>query len=79
VNGFEDWALWIDIMSRGYDVAVLDEPLFHYRVKEHSMFTDICKNYDALRNQLRTLYHHAYAACPPASQISGPLPAGDRR
>jgi GT2 family glycosyltransferase len=30
---YEDWNMWIDILKRGYDVAVLDEPLFHYRIK----------------------------------------------
>jgi len=61
VNGFEDWALWIDILSRGYEAEVIDEPLFHYRVKERSMFTDICANHAALVDQLKSLYHQAFA------------------
>lgn len=31
--GYEDWNLWLDILKRGWKVAVVDEPLFHYRVK----------------------------------------------
>jgi glycosyltransferase involved in cell wall biosynthesis len=30
---FEDWNLWIDILKRGWKVAVVNEPLFHYRTK----------------------------------------------
>jgi GT2 family glycosyltransferase len=30
---YEDWNLWLDLVERGWDIAVLNEPLFHYRVK----------------------------------------------
>lgn len=79
VDGYEDWGLWIDIMSRGYDVAVLDEPLFLYRVKEKSMFTQICKQHTALRGQLRSLYHAAFSTEPGRVEISAAAAAGDRR
>jgi glycosyltransferase involved in cell wall biosynthesis len=32
VDGYEDWNLWIDILKRGWKHAVVNEPLFHYRV-----------------------------------------------
>lgn len=32
IHGMEDWNLWISILERGWRVAVLNEPLFHYRV-----------------------------------------------
>lgn len=32
VDGYEDWNLWIDILKRGWKHAVINEPLFHYRV-----------------------------------------------
>jgi glycosyltransferase involved in cell wall biosynthesis len=39
VLGYEDWNMWIDILKRGWTVAVVNEPLFHYRVKPVSMIT----------------------------------------
>lgn len=35
--GYEDWNLWIDILKRGWKMAVKSEPLFHYRCREHTM------------------------------------------
>ena len=31
-DGYEDWNLWISILKRGWKHAVVNEPLFHYRV-----------------------------------------------
>jgi glycosyltransferase involved in cell wall biosynthesis len=31
VDGYEDWNLWIDILKRGWKMAIVNEPLFHYR------------------------------------------------
>lgn len=31
VPGYEDWALWTDILRRGWKMAVVNEPLFLYR------------------------------------------------
>lgn len=39
VLGYEDWNMWIDILKRGWTIAVVNEPLFHYRVKPVSMIT----------------------------------------
>jgi glycosyltransferase involved in cell wall biosynthesis len=36
-EGCEDWNLWVDILKRGWTVAVLNEPLFFYRRKPTSM------------------------------------------
>jgi glycosyltransferase involved in cell wall biosynthesis len=38
--GYEDWNLWIDIVKRGYTIAILPEAIFHYREKPHSMLKD---------------------------------------
>jgi glycosyltransferase involved in cell wall biosynthesis len=35
--GIEDWDLWIGIIERGYQAAVLSDPLFEYRVRPGSM------------------------------------------
>ena len=31
VDGYEDWNLWIDILKRDWKMAIVNEPLFHYR------------------------------------------------
>jgi glycosyltransferase involved in cell wall biosynthesis len=31
VDGYADWNMWIDILKRGWRMAVVNEPLFHYR------------------------------------------------
>jgi glycosyltransferase involved in cell wall biosynthesis len=35
--GSEDWALWVSIVKAGYEVRVLPEYLFHYRVHADSL------------------------------------------
>lgn len=35
--GYEDWHLWIDILKRGWKMAIVNESLFHYRCREHTM------------------------------------------
>lgn len=37
VDGAEDWGLWAGIISKGWQVRVLPEYLFHYRVHSKSM------------------------------------------
>lgn len=34
---YEDWNLWICILKHGWKVAVVNEPLFHYNLKDGSM------------------------------------------
>jgi glycosyltransferase involved in cell wall biosynthesis len=36
-NGFEDWDFWISITERDYQIFVIEEPLYFYRVKAESM------------------------------------------
>jgi glycosyltransferase involved in cell wall biosynthesis len=37
VDGYEDWELWLRLMSRGLRFAHIPEPLFHYRVRQSSL------------------------------------------
>lgn len=37
--GYEDWNLWIDILKRGWKMAVVNKPLFNYRTKTFSVWT----------------------------------------
>lgn len=45
---YEDWNMWIDLMKRGWHFTVLNEPLFHYRVRKGSMVTG-CTQEEHLR------------------------------
>lgn len=37
VLGKEDMAFWLDVLHEGGDVVILQEPLFFYRIRSHSM------------------------------------------
>lgn len=39
VPGWEDWFLWLDILSRNWRMASINEPLFHYRRRENHLGT----------------------------------------
>jgi glycosyltransferase involved in cell wall biosynthesis len=61
VYGYEDWNLWIDILKRGWKVAVLQEPLFHYRVKEKSMMTEMLQyHHGEMVNQINKNHPELY-------------------
>jgi glycosyltransferase involved in cell wall biosynthesis len=54
--GYEDWNLWLDILKRGWEVAVVNEPLFHYRIKPVSMVTEASKVRDGLTRLVHLLH-----------------------
>jgi glycosyltransferase involved in cell wall biosynthesis len=56
VLGYEDWNMWLDILKRGWAVAVVNEPLFHYRVKPVSMITQATKKHDGLVRIIHLLH-----------------------
>jgi len=41
VEGYEDLALWCDLLSRGKKVVTIPEVLWQYRIKKESMYTKI--------------------------------------
>jgi glycosyltransferase involved in cell wall biosynthesis len=43
-EGCEDWELWVSILKKGWSVATLNEPLFHYRRKPVSMVSSMNRN-----------------------------------
>ncbi|MBR6132879.1 MAG: glycosyltransferase family 2 protein [Bacteroidales bacterium] len=51
--GFEDWDLWLSILSKDSTVYQIDEPLFFYRKKSQSMTT-------TTHEQMRNLYSIIY-------------------
>jgi glycosyltransferase involved in cell wall biosynthesis len=56
VLGYEDWEMWIQILKRGWKVAVVNEPLFHYRVKPVSMITQATKLHSGLVRLIHLLH-----------------------
>jgi len=56
VTGYEDWGLWVDILSRGWKMAVLNEPLFFYRTGCNAANTAADKRRDEL-TRLITEWH----------------------
>lgn len=36
-DGYEDWDFWINAMTHGYKITVIDEPLYNYRKRRESM------------------------------------------
>jgi len=56
VLGYEDWNMWLDILKRGWTVAVVNEPLFHYRVKPVSMITQATKVHGGLVRLIHLLH-----------------------
>ncbi len=50
--GYEDWDFWIGCAEHGWLASILPEPLFHYRVKAASMFTEAVEHDAELRAQI---------------------------
>lgn len=53
IYGFEDWDLWLSILSKDSTVYQIDEPLFFYRKKSQSMTT-------TTHEQMREIYSIIY-------------------
>lgn len=56
--GYEDYHLWFDLFSRGKTLAVIQEPIVNYRVKEQSMITVAQSHHDELMNQIKKDFKH---------------------
>jgi len=59
--GYEDYALWFDMLTRKKTIALIREPLVNYRLKEHSMIHDAQAHHAELMAQIRKDYPHAFA------------------
>lgn len=51
--GWEDWALWIDLLKRQKVVCMLQKPLVLYRTKQQSMIIEANKHSNELYAQIR--------------------------
>lgn len=56
--GFEDWDFWLSLLKKGDNVYRIEEPLFHYRIKEVSMKTHLLSNKKNLEEAYIQLYHN---------------------
>lgn len=56
VLGYEDWEMWISIMKRGWTVAILNEPLFHYTVRAGSMISQSKTQHNGLVRLIHLLH-----------------------
>ncbi len=59
--GYEDYALWFDLLSRGKKIALIREPLVNYRIKAHSMIHDAQAHHEELMTQIRKDFPHVFA------------------
>jgi glycosyltransferase involved in cell wall biosynthesis len=56
-GGYEDWDFWISLLEvNDWEIDCVKKPLFHYRVKKGSMYTEARKNHLELYG--RILYNH---------------------
>lgn len=56
IDGFEDYDLAIDLMSRGARYIAVNEVLFHYRTRADSMLSTAMKKRDSIMAEMRR--HH---------------------
>lgn len=51
-RGYEDWDFWVGCVEKGLVARRIPEALFHYRIKEQSMYTESLKFDQELRAQI---------------------------
>ncbi len=56
VDGYADWNLWIDILKRGWRMAVINEPLFHYRFLGDAANFEADQNREELTRLIRSFH-----------------------
>jgi glycosyltransferase involved in cell wall biosynthesis len=54
--GYEDWELFLSLLERGWQVAVVNEPLFHYRIRSGTMISKAVKAHDGLVKLIHLLH-----------------------
>lgn len=60
VWGYEDMALWIDLLKRGAKLVILQDVLVMYRTKEQSMIHTAQQHHEELMNQIRFDHKELY-------------------
>ena len=57
---YEDWELWLNILSLGWNLRVVNEPLFHYRHVESSLITRHAERHEERINNMKALHPEIY-------------------
>ena len=60
VHGMEDWDLWLKILERGWRVAILNEPLFRYRVGHTSTCGEVAGRRDDIVRAVKARHPGLY-------------------
>lgn len=58
--GYEDWHLWFDLFRRGKTIAIIQEQLLMYRVKDSSMITTANAHAQELYGQIQKDFPHLF-------------------
>ncbi len=58
--GYEDYHLWFDILNRGKNIMVIQDPMVMYRVKEQSMIHSAQAHHEELMEQIRKDFPHLW-------------------
>lgn len=58
--GYEDLAIWFDLLKRGKTIATIPEILWLYRTKERSMIHDAMEHHEELMNQIKKDHKEVY-------------------
>lgn len=59
-KGYEDYALWFDLLTRGKKITTVPQPLVLYRTKENSMIHEAQKHHRQLMAQIYKDYPTAF-------------------
>jgi len=51
-DGYEDWDFWVRCLVAGYDIEVIDEPLYFYRQHEDSMVNQTVKKHEEIKKYI---------------------------
>jgi glycosyltransferase involved in cell wall biosynthesis len=62
VLGYEDYEFWISVLKRGWKVAVVNEPLFHYTVRANSMISQAKTKHAGLIRLIHLLHPDLWTA-----------------
>ena len=60
VFGWEDWDFWLSLLDKNDEVHRLDDVLFYYRIKEHSMSKSLTTHKKEIYKQICENHIHLY-------------------
>lgn len=60
LQGYEDYHFWINMLTSGASIKVLQDILVLYRTKKHSMIHDAQKHHDSLMGQIKKDFPNLY-------------------